>query len=91
MCPGARVVLGASYAPTAHHPRPEEQVWVTDGPYRWQRHPMYLGNLVSVVGLLVLVGARWSWAALPWFVGAQVWRVRREEAALRERFPECGV
>ena len=51
------------------------------------------------VGFLAMAGvaqisprtlARWSWLAVLPFVGAQLWRIRREEAFLREKFgPEA--
>lgn len=78
-------VLGASYAPTAHHPDPD-QALVRRGPYRWCAHPQYAGNLLSVVGLLTALGLRWSWLSVAPFVAAQAWRVRREERFLAARF-----
>lgn len=83
-----RRVMGASYAPTAHHPRPEVQRIVREGPYRLLRHPQYLGNLGSLAGLVLALDLRWSWLALVPFTGALAWRVAREEAWLRERFGE---
>jgi len=81
----ARRALGASYAPTAHHPDPD-QALVRGGPYRRLRHPQYLGNLTSVVGLLLALDARWSWLTLLPFAAAQRWRVAAEERFLRARF-----
>ena len=81
----ARWVLGRNYQPTAHNHDPE-QVLVRSGPYRWFRHPQYAGNTLSVVGLLLALSARWSWLLVIPFLAAQLWRVRREEAFLREKF-----
>lgn len=48
---------------------PELRV-VTHGPYRWIRHPNYLGVLLELVGLPLAGGAWWTLAllALPHFV-----------------------
>jgi hypothetical protein len=43
---------------------------------------MYQGNLLSVLGLLLALGARGAWLTLSVFVAAQAWRIRREEAFL---------
>lgn len=81
-----RRVMGRNYAPTAHHPRPAEQEIVRTGPYRLLKHPQYLGNLGSLAGLILALDLRWSWLALLPFVAALAWRIRREEAWLREAF-----
>jgi len=67
--------------------RPE--ALVTDGPYRWSRNPMYLGMLVSLLGLAVFFGTLVPALVLPAF-GAwlHVRFVRAEERALEERFGE---
>lgn len=82
----ARRVMGTSYATTAHHPQPEEQVLIERGPYRWLRHPQYVGNWFSVAGLVLALDLRWTWLALLPFSAALAWRIRREESYLRERF-----
>jgi protein-S-isoprenylcysteine O-methyltransferase Ste14 len=80
-----RRVMGPSYAPTAHHPRPEEQRIVHEGPYRFLAHPQYVGNFGSLAGLVLALDLRWSWLALLPFAAALAWRIRREEAWLRAK------
>lgn len=61
---------------------------VTTGPYRLVRHPGYLGFILSVMGIALALG---SLAALAYeiiAVGFILWRIRREEAMLAERFGE---
>lgn len=63
---------------------------VTGGPYGVVRHPLYVAEAVSTVGIIV---AHWSWAAVA--VGAaqlavQLRRMAHEERVLRAAFPEYG-
>jgi methyltransferase len=61
---------------------PELEV-VSHGPYRWIRHPNYLGVLLELVGLPLAGGAWWTLALL---APAHVWvlhrRMRGEDALL---------
>lgn len=61
---------------------------VTNGPYRWVRHPVYVGMGLALVGYAV---AARSWPGLVLvlavFVPAAVYRASREEAALARTFP----
>ena len=61
---------------------PQARVAITYGPYRLVRHPLYLGELVALVGLAWHVG-RWP-AALVFGVEVllQVYRAGREERLL---------
>jgi protein-S-isoprenylcysteine O-methyltransferase Ste14 len=61
---------------------------VHSGPYRWVRHPLYLGELVAAGGLALRVGtvsAAVLWAVL---LGLQVYRAGREEAVLAGTLPD---
>lgn len=84
----AHRALGPNYSPTAEHPDPDAHTLVRHGPYRWLRHPQYVGNLLSLAGLLAALGARWAWLALLPFVAAARWRIAREERWLAARYPE---
>jgi protein-S-isoprenylcysteine O-methyltransferase Ste14 len=57
------------------------------GPYRFTRHPLYVGSCIMAVG--VAVGTA-SWAVLGLvvlYMGATIWAaIHTEEAFLRERF-----
>jgi protein-S-isoprenylcysteine O-methyltransferase Ste14 len=57
------------------------------GPYRWVRHPLYLGEIVSSLG--VTVAANSLAAVAVWLVlcGLQVYRARREEQVLLQALP----
>lgn len=70
---------------------PDVRGLVTRGPYRIVRHPLYLGELVASLG--IVVGARhWLPALLAWLccLGLQLTRTHYEERALRAQFPEYG-
>jgi hypothetical protein len=49
-----------------------------EGPYRWVRHPFYLGNLLLEIGLLLFAGA---WIALPAYLLVALFAYR---ATIRE-------
>jgi protein-S-isoprenylcysteine O-methyltransferase Ste14 len=59
---------------------------VTDGPYRYVRHPRYLGIIVFFVGISLVYR---SWLALIFvtlLVVAILWRIRKEEQLLHRVF-----
>lgn len=63
----------------------------TGGPYRWVRHPVYLGQIVAQAGVwLVLLGPTWGsaafWAA---FVAMQLYRSDIEDGVLANAFGEA--
>jgi protein-S-isoprenylcysteine O-methyltransferase Ste14 len=63
----------------------EGQVVIEDGPYRWVRHPSYLGGLISAAGFGVALG---NWLAIPAAVIPDlvglVRRINVEESVLRD-------
>jgi protein-S-isoprenylcysteine O-methyltransferase Ste14 len=62
-----------------------DQQVVSTGPYRWVRHPSYLGLLLALAGLGLMLT---DWLSLLVAVllplATLVWRIRLEEHALRE-------
>jgi protein-S-isoprenylcysteine O-methyltransferase Ste14 len=60
---------------------------VDRGPYRWVRHPLYAGEIVSSLGVALAMN---SLAALAcWLVlcGLQIYRALREEQVLLDALP----
>ena len=70
---------------------PEARELVTGGPYRLARHPIYLGEITTGLGI-VLGLMTWFSAAL-WLsmIVAQLIRSRYEEDVLKEAFPEYAT
>ena len=67
--------------------RAEPRVFVDTGPYRFGRHPMYLGTTVAIAGAAVALGSPLLLLAsgVFWLVVARL-HVPCEEAMLRRRF-----
>ena len=62
---------------------------VVCGPYRFTRHPMYLGMIASLVGLAVLLGSVTPWAVVLAFILLVTIRyMPAEEKAMEEAFGE---
>jgi protein-S-isoprenylcysteine O-methyltransferase Ste14 len=70
---------------------PEARGLVTRGPYSLVRHPVYLGEIVALSGLTLAAPAWGHLALLAVFVAAQLTRMRLEETALAEAFPEYAA
>lgn len=62
-----------------------EQAVVDSGPYRYIRHPSYTGALLAFIGFGCCLG---NWLSILFLtvpiIAAFLWRIRIEEAALRE-------
>jgi protein-S-isoprenylcysteine O-methyltransferase Ste14 len=67
---------------------PEVRGLVLRGPYRLVRHPVYLGELVSALGLLVVKPHPLIVAVFALFVALQYGRTIYEERALAAAFPD---
>ncbi len=60
-----------------------------DGPYRYVRHPLYLGSFVAAVGFAVMMNVIWGWVIIvPLFVALYAIQVLDEERNLRSRYGE---
>jgi protein-S-isoprenylcysteine O-methyltransferase Ste14 len=67
---------------------PEVRGLVTSGPYGLVRHPVYLGEIGAVVGLVLAAPTVWNAVMGAGFWAAQSVRMRLEERALTGEFPE---
>jgi protein-S-isoprenylcysteine O-methyltransferase Ste14 len=59
----------------------------TSGPYRWMRHPLYVGSTIMATGVAVAARHPFVWALVAVYVAVMFGNaVRTEEAFLRQRF-----
>lgn len=61
---------------------PEDRGVVERGPYRFIRHPMYLGEMLSLLGLCVSANNTWNWLALLMFIRLLMLRISAEERVI---------
>jgi protein-S-isoprenylcysteine O-methyltransferase Ste14 len=61
---------------------------VTDGPYAHIRHPLYLGEAVSLLGFTLQFASPLALAIFAVQIGFQLMRMKNEEGVLEGLFPE---
>lgn len=71
-------------------PREDARALITAGPFRFSRNPIYLADLLILLGWCLTLGALSGFLTAPLFV----WAVNRrfihgEEAMLRQAFPDA--
>ena len=64
---------------------------VTTGPYRFIRHPLYVGEILMVLGLLLSEPTRFGIALVATLTALQVARARMEEQRLCDASPEYAA
>jgi protein-S-isoprenylcysteine O-methyltransferase Ste14 len=69
----------------------EARAVVTGGPYRWVRHPVYLGELLTAVAVCAWRFSAANVLLLLAFAAAQGLRARAEEEKLARNFPEYAA
>lgn len=80
-------VWGLAYLRRSFSIMPEARRLVTGGPYAFSRHPVYLGEIVTMVGVN-LATAGWAGAlAVAYFITCELLRMRWEEGVLSSAFP----
>ena len=81
-------VWGLAYLRRSFSIVPEARRLVTGGPYGLSRHPVYVGEIATAIGVN-LATAGWPAAlAVVYFLGAEVLRMRWEEGVLTRVFPD---
>jgi protein-S-isoprenylcysteine O-methyltransferase Ste14 len=64
---------------------PQSRELASSGPYRFFRHPLYVFEYISAIGLAIVNGGGWGWAIVLALAVLQVLRARWEEALLHEQ------
>ena len=80
-------VWGLAYLRRSFSIIPEARRLVTGGPYSLSRHPVYLGEITTAVGVNLATGGLLSALAVAYFVGCELLRMRWEEEVLAHSFP----
>lgn len=81
-----RVFRESTYTSSVIEIAPGQHV-VSTGPYRFVRHPMYLGVMVTGMGMPLVLGAPWAAAMIVPMFAALAVRIRHEERFLRAELP----
>ncbi len=66
---------------------PEARRLVTGGPYRLSRHPVYLGEILTAIGINLATTGWLGALAILYFIGCELLRMRWEEGVLSRAFP----
>jgi protein-S-isoprenylcysteine O-methyltransferase Ste14 len=80
-------VWGLAYLRRSFSIIPEARRLVTGGPYALSRHPVYVGEIATAVGVNLATGGWLSFAAIAYFIVCEVLRMRWEERILTQVFP----
>jgi protein-S-isoprenylcysteine O-methyltransferase Ste14 len=60
---------------------------ISSGPYRFVRHPMYVGLIMLYASMALILGSMWALAVAALITILLLWRTALEERALRRELP----
>lgn len=80
-------VWGLAYLRRSFSIIPEARRLVTGGPYGLSRHPVYLGEIATAIGVNLATTGWLGAGAVAYFIGAELLRMRWEEGVLARAFP----
>jgi len=80
-------VWGLAYLRRSFSIIPEARRLVTGGPYALSRHPVYLGEIATAIGINLATAGWLSAVAIVYFVACELLRIRWEERILAQTFP----
>ena len=80
-------VWGLAYLRRSFSIIPEARRLVTGGPYSLSRHPVYLGEIATAIGVNLATGGWLTAIALVYFIACELLRIRWEERILAATFP----
>jgi protein-S-isoprenylcysteine O-methyltransferase Ste14 len=82
----ARLALGSNWSGVVT--LKEDHELIRQGPYRWVRHPIYTGILLSFAGTALIEGRLRGWLGFAMVWATFYFKARREENFLRQEFGE---
>ncbi|HKW59683.1 MAG TPA: isoprenylcysteine carboxylmethyltransferase family protein [Candidatus Dormibacteraeota bacterium] len=80
-------VWGLAYLRRSFSIIPEARRLVTGGPYALSRHPVYVGEVTTAIGVNLATAGWLSALAIAYFVACELLRIRWEERILALSFP----
>jgi protein-S-isoprenylcysteine O-methyltransferase Ste14 len=80
-------VWGIAYLRRSFSIIPEARRLVTGGPYALSRHPVYLGEITTAIGVNLATGGWLTAIAIAYFIACELLRIRWEERILAATFP----
>ncbi|HKW73084.1 MAG TPA: isoprenylcysteine carboxylmethyltransferase family protein [Candidatus Dormibacteraeota bacterium] len=80
-------VWGLAYLRRSFSIIPEARRLVTGGPYALSRHPVYLGEVATALGVNIATAGLLSALAIGYFIVCELLRIRWEERVLAQAFP----
>ncbi|HET7338237.1 MAG TPA: isoprenylcysteine carboxylmethyltransferase family protein [Candidatus Dormibacteraeota bacterium] len=80
-------VWGLAYLRRSFSIIPEARRLVTGGPYSLSRHPVYLGEVTTAIGVNLATGGLLTAIAIAYFIVCELLRIRWEERILATTFP----
>ena len=80
-------VWGLAYLRRSFSIIPEARRLVSGGPYGLSRHPVYLGEVATAIGVNLATAGWLSALAIAYFIGCELLRIRWEERVLARAFP----
>jgi len=80
-------VWGLAYLRRSFSIIPEARRLVSGGPYALSRHPVYLGEVLTAIGVNLATAGLLSALAIAYFVACELMRIRWEERILARTFP----
>lgn len=60
---------------------------ITTGPYRFVRHPMYVGMILMYISTALILGSVWTLGLASVLAVLVIWRTAREDRTLRQELP----
>jgi protein-S-isoprenylcysteine O-methyltransferase Ste14 len=81
-------VWGLAYLRRSFSIVPEARRLVTGGPYKLSRHPVYLGEIVTAIGINLATAGWLNAVVVGYFVCCELLRMRWEEGVLARAFPD---